>query len=110
MIAHEMTVLNDIRTEMLSYRKKTNPERLKDFLDKSEMNISKIKPNAVIEILENKEKQIQNVIDYLQKSKSGVLDLHRRYCGQSVKELMDLHIEKVFCKSPEEIRKELNKN
>ena len=104
MIAHEMTILNDIRTEMLSYRKKTNPERLKDFLK------PKIKPNVMIEILENKEKQIQNVIDYLQKQKSGLLDLHRQYCGQSVKALMDLHIEKVFCKSPEEIRKELNKH
>ena len=34
------------------------------------MNALEIKLNAVIEILENKEKKINNVIDYLKESKS----------------------------------------
>ena len=69
------------------------------------MNALEIKLNAVIEILENKEKKINNVIDYLKESKSELIDLHGRYNGKSEYELMDLHIEKVFSKSLREIRK-----
>ena len=63
------------------------------------MNALEIKLNAVIEILENKEKKINNVIDYLKESKSELIDLHGRYNGKSEYELMDLYIEKVFSKS-----------
>ena len=69
------------------------------------MNALEIKLNAVIEILENKEKKINNVIDYLKESKSELIDLHRQYYGKSEYELMDLYIEKVFSKSLTEIRK-----
>ena len=69
------------------------------------MNALEIKLNAVIEILENKEKKINNVIDYLKESKSELIDLHRQYYGKSEYELMDLYIEKVFSKSLREIRK-----
>ena len=69
------------------------------------MNALEIKLNAVIEILENKEKKINNVIDYLKESKSELIDLHRQYNGKSEYELMDLYIEKVFSKSLREIRK-----
>ena len=69
------------------------------------MNALEIKLNAVIEILENKEKKINNVIDYLKESKSELIDLHGRYNGKSEYELMDLYIEKVFSKSLREIRK-----
>ena len=48
-----------------------NPKRLKGFLDESEMNALEIKLNAVIEILDNKKKNIKYVIDYLTESKSG---------------------------------------
>ena len=69
------------------------------------MNALEIKLNAVIEILENKEKKINNVIDYLKESNSELIDLHGRYNGKSEYELMDLYIEKVFSKSLREIRK-----
>ena len=69
------------------------------------MNALEIKLNAVIEILENKEKKINNVIDYLKESKSELIDLHGRYYGKSEYELMDLYIEKVFSKSLRAIRK-----
>ena len=69
------------------------------------MKALEIKLNAVIEILENKEKKINNVIDYLKESKSELIDLHGRYNGKSEYELMDLYIEKVFSKSLREIRK-----
>ena len=69
------------------------------------MNAIEIKLNAVIEILENKEKKINNVIDYLKESKSELIDLHGQYYGKSEYELMDLYIEKVFSKSLREIRK-----
>ena len=69
------------------------------------MNALEIKLNAVIEILENKEKKINNVIDYLKESKSELIDLHGQYNGKSEYELMDLYIEKVFSKSLREIRK-----
>ena len=69
------------------------------------MNALEIKLNAVIEILENKEKKINNLIDYLKESKSELIDLHGRYNGKSEYELMDLYIEKVFSKSLREIRK-----
>ena len=69
------------------------------------MNALEIKLNAVIEILENKEKKINNVIDYLKESKSELIDLHGRYNGKSEYELMDLYIEKVFSKSLRAIRK-----
>ena len=69
------------------------------------MNALEIKLNAVIEILENKEKKINNVIDYLKESKSELIDLHGGYNGKSEYELMDLYIEKVFSKSLREIRK-----
>ena len=59
----------------------------------------------MIEILENKEKKINNVIDYLKESNSELIDLHGRYNGKSEYELMDLYIEKVFSKSLREIRK-----
>ena len=100
-------MFNDIRTEILNYKEKINPKRLKDFLDESEMNSLEIKLNAVIEILEDKEKYIKNVTEYLNESKYGLLDLHKRYYGKLSKELMDLHIEKVFNKSLKEKRKEL---
>ena len=69
------------------------------------MNALEIKLNAVIEILENKEKKINNVIDYLKESKSELIYLNGRYNGKSEYELMDLYIEKVFSKSLREIRK-----
>ena len=94
-ITNETAIFNNIRKEILNYREKLNPKRLKDVLDKSEMNALEIKLNAVIEILENK-KNIKNIIDYINESKSGLLNLHRRYYGKSSKELMDLHIEKAL--------------
>ena len=39
MIEHEMSIFNDIRTEILIYKEKANPKRLKDLLDKFEMNV-----------------------------------------------------------------------
>ena len=74
------------------------------------MNALEIKLNAVIEILENKEKKINNVIDYLKESKSELIDLHGQYYGKSEYELMDLHIEKAFSKSLKEIKKGLKIN
>ena len=74
------------------------------------MNELEIKLNAVIEMLENKKKNIKNVTDYLNESKSELLNLHKQYCGKSSKELMDLHIEKAFNKSLKEIRKKLKKH
>ena len=38
MLTNEITIFNDIRTEILIIKEKLNPERLKDFLDESEMN------------------------------------------------------------------------
>ena len=38
MIAHEMVIFNNIRTDILKYKKKVNLNRTKDFLDESEMN------------------------------------------------------------------------
>ena len=107
MLTNEITIFNDIRTEILIIKEKINPERLKDFLDESEMNAVEIKLNAVIEILENQEKKIRNRIGYLKKSNSELLDLHRRCYKKSVKVLMYLHIHSVFNKSVKEIRKEL---
>ena len=42
MIEHEMSIFNDIRTEILIYKEKANPKRLKDLLGKFEMNASEI--------------------------------------------------------------------
>ena len=41
-IEHEMSIFNDIRTEILIYKEKANPKRLKDLLGKFEMNASEI--------------------------------------------------------------------
>ena len=71
---NETTIFNNIRKEILNYREKLNPKRLKDVLDKSEMNALEI-------ILENK-KNIKNIVDYINESKSGLLNLHRRYYGK----------------------------
>ena len=106
-ITNETTIFKKIKKEILNCKEKINPKRLKDFLDESEMNVLEIKLNAVIEILENRKQNIKNVIDYLNESKSGLLNLHNRYYGKLSKELMDLHIEKAFSKSLKEIRKEL---
>ena len=38
MIAHEMVIFNNIRTDILKYKKKVNLNRIKDFLNESEMN------------------------------------------------------------------------
>ena len=99
-ITNETTIFNNIRKEILNYREKLNPKRLKDVLDKSEMNALEIKLNAVIEILENK-KNIKNIIDYINESKSGLLNLHRRY-GFAYRESIN--------KSLKEIRKEPKKH
>ena len=74
-------------------------------MDESEINALEIKLNAVIGILGNKEKNIKNLVDYLNKSR--LLDLHKRYYGKSSKELLDLYVKKAFNKSLKEIRKEL---
>lgn len=63
-------------------------ERLKDFLHKFEMKALEIKLNVVVEILETKEKKINNVVDYLKESKSELIDLHRQYYGKSEYDLM----------------------
>ena len=42
MIEHEMSIFNDIGTEILIYKEKANPKRLKDLLGKFEMNASEI--------------------------------------------------------------------
>ena len=74
------------------------------------MKALEIKLNVVIEILETKEKKINNIVDYLKESKSELIDLHRQYYGKSEYELMDLHIEKAFNKSFKEIKKDLKVN
>ena len=49
-------------------------------------------------------------MDHLKKLKFELLELHKQYYEKSAKELMDLHKEKAFNKSLEEIRKELKKH
>ena len=48
MIGHEIKIFNHTRRKILNYKKKTNPERLKGFLDESEMNILRVKLNSFI--------------------------------------------------------------
>ena len=63
------------------------------------MNALYILPNAVIETLENKEKNIKIIKDYLKRSKPVLLNVHRQGYGKSEFGLIDLHIEKAFNKS-----------
>ena len=51
-------------------------ERIKNSLNEFEINELEIKINAETKILNNEEKKIRCVIDYLKKSKSELLDLH----------------------------------
>ena len=52
------------------------------------MKALEIKLNVVVEILETKEKKINNVVDYLKESKSELIDLHRQYYGKSEYDLV----------------------
>ena len=55
MITHGTIIFNDIRTDILNYKEKINPKKLKDLLDESEINGLEIKLNAIKEIFKNKE-------------------------------------------------------